>query len=72
MVSDNQLVPTLTVRQVAQLLHIHSNTVRRWSDREIISPYRVTRRGDPRFRQKDIARLLLALNGNGRKQKKLA
>jgi len=44
MASDNQMGPMLTVREVARLLHIHSNTVRRWSDRGILGAYRITRR----------------------------
>ena len=68
MVDIHQMGPMLTVKEVAQLLHIHSNTVRRWSDRGIIMAYRITRRGDRRFRQEDIARFLTELNtskGNG-------
>ena len=64
MVSDNQMGPMLTVRQVARLLNIHSNTVRRWSDQGIIKAYRITRRGDRRFRREDIARFLAELNAN--------
>jgi len=70
MASDKETVPMLTVREVARLLHIHSNTVRRWSDRGIIRAYRISRRGDRRFRQEDIARFLAELNinrGNGEK-----
>ena len=29
----------LTVRQVAKLLHMHPNTVRRWSDKGILKSY---------------------------------
>jgi len=64
MVRDDQMSPMLTVREVARLLHIHSNTVRRWSDRGIIRAYRITRRGDRRFRLADIARYLAELNAN--------
>ena len=64
MAIDNQMRPMLTVREVARLLHIHSNTVRRWSDRGIIRTYRITRRGDRRFRREDIARFLAELNVN--------
>jgi len=64
MVRDDQMSPMLTVREVAWLLHIHSNTVRRWSDRGIIRAYRITRRGDRRFRREDIARFLAELNAN--------
>ncbi len=64
MMSDNPSIPMLTVRQVAQLLHIHSNTVRRWSDRGIIRAYHITTRGDRRFRREDIAAFLAELNAN--------
>jgi excisionase family DNA binding protein len=60
----------LTVREVAQLLHIHTNTVRRWSDRGVLKAYRITQRGDRRFRREDVARFLAEFNpegGNGRK-----
>ena len=70
MVNDNQMGPMLTVREVARLLHIHSNTLRRWSDRGIIRAYRITRRGDRRFRREDIAHFLAELEaqrGNDRK-----
>jgi len=71
MVSDNQMEPMLTVREVAWLLHIHSNTVRRWSDQGIIRAYRITRRGDRRFRREDIARFLAELNVNQGDERKV-
>jgi excisionase family DNA binding protein len=49
----------LTVREVSRLLHVHSNTLRRWSDLGIIKAYRIGPRGDRRFRPEDIAVLLL-------------
>ena len=49
----------LTVREVSQILHVHSNTLRRWSDQGIIKAYRIGPRGDRRFKQEDIAQLLL-------------
>ncbi len=69
MVNDDRMGPMLTVREVARLLHIHSNTVRRWSDQGIIKAYRVTRRGDRRFRRVDIARFLSELNPNESSEK---
>lgn len=51
--------PLLKVREVARLLHVHSNTVRRWSDRGLIRTYRISRRGDRRFRREDIIRFLV-------------
>lgn len=49
----------LTIREVSRLLHIHSNTLRRWSDQGVIKAYRIGPRGDRRFRPEDIAILLL-------------
>jgi excisionase family DNA binding protein len=57
-----QLGGMLTVREVSQLLHVHSNTLRRWSDQGIIKAYRIGPRGDRRFRAEDIAVLLLEEN----------
>lgn len=64
MVNDGEMEPMLTIREVTRLLHIHPNTLRRWSDRGIIRAFRITRRGDRRFRRKDIARFLAKLNVN--------
>jgi len=62
MASKNQMGRMLTVREVSQLLHVHSNTLRRWSDQGIIKAYRIGPRGDRRFRAEDIAVLLLEEN----------
>lgn len=70
MVSDNEIGPMLTIREVAELLHIHSNTLRRWADQGIIRTYRITRRGDRRFRREDIAHFLDELNVNRDNQKR--
>lgn len=48
----------LTVGEVAEFLHIHPNTVRRWNDRGILPAYHICRRGDRRFRPIDIALFL--------------
>jgi excisionase family DNA binding protein len=58
----NEIMPMLSIRDVARLLHIHVNTARRWSDQGILKAYRITRRGDRRFRQEDIARFLAEYN----------
>ncbi len=63
MVSENKIGPMLTVREVARLLHIHSNTVRRWADQGLIKAYRITSRGDRRFRKEDINSFLSDFNG---------
>jgi excisionase family DNA binding protein len=48
----------LTMREVAYMLHIHHNTVRRWCDRGVLKAQRVGPRGDRRFRPEDIDRFL--------------
>ena len=59
MVRRNQVTSMLTVRQVARLLNIHINTVRRWSNQGILKSYRIGPRGDRRFKRQDIALFLL-------------
>ena len=70
MVKENQFSAMLTVKEVARLLHVHANSVRRWSDRGLIRAYRISRRGDRRFKREDIALFLAELNANTRKQRK--
>jgi excisionase family DNA binding protein len=44
----------LTATEVADLLHLHVNTVKRLGDRGEIPFYRVCKRGDRRFRYDDV------------------
>ena len=62
MFSLEEMKPMLTVKDVARLLHIHVNTARRWSDQGILKSYRITRRGDRRFRREDILNYLAKFN----------
>lgn len=48
----------LTGSDVAHLLGVHVNTVRRWSNQGILRGYRVCSRGDRRFRREDIDKFL--------------
>jgi excisionase family DNA binding protein len=48
----------LTIAEAAEILNIHVNTVRRWSNKGIIETYRVGPRGDRRLRQGDVDKLL--------------
>ena len=57
MARKNQYPSVLTVGEVARLLKIHVNTVRRWSNRGILKAYRIGPGGDRRFRRKDILAL---------------
>jgi excisionase family DNA binding protein len=62
MLIGTEMTPMLTVKDVADLLNIHVNTVRRWSDQGILKALRITSRGDRRFRQQDIVRFLEEYN----------
>ena len=62
MVTMMQMNNMLTIREVSQLLHIHPNTLRRWCDTGRIRAYRITTRGDRRFRREDIAAFLESIN----------
>jgi len=64
LVDEEQLGNMLTVQEVARLLHIHPNTLRRWSNRGLIKAYRITPRGDRRFRREEILDFLAKLNAN--------
>jgi excisionase family DNA binding protein len=48
----------LRTGDVARLLGIHTNTVRRWANDGSLKSYRVGKRGDRRFRRGDVERAL--------------
>lgn len=55
------MTPLLTVRDVAGLLRIHANTVKRIPRDEL--PYmRIVARGDRRYRPEDVEAYLVGLN----------
>ncbi len=55
-VSRNETL--LSLQEVAGLLHVHSNTLRRWSDSGKIPSIRINTRGDRRYRKQDISLFL--------------
>ena len=58
MVNRKEIDPMLTASEVARLLNVHINTVRRWSDRGVLKAYRIGPRGDRRFSKEDIISFL--------------
>ena len=50
--------PLLTARDVAKLLHLNVNTVRRWSKNGMIPAYRVSPRGHMKFSEDAVTSFL--------------
>jgi len=48
----------LTTAEAAELLNVHVNTVRRWSNKGVLETYRIGSRGDRRLKQGDVDKLL--------------
>jgi excisionase family DNA binding protein len=55
MTRSKEIASLLTTSDVARLLNIHINTVRRWSNEGKLKAFRIGSRGDRRFQQEDIA-----------------
>jgi excisionase family DNA binding protein len=61
-VISDQLDGLLRISDVAEMLHVHPNTLRRWSEQGKIEAYRIGPRGDRRFRQSDISGFIAESN----------
>ncbi len=61
------LTPMLTTAEVATMLSVHINTVRRWTNNGTLKAYQLGPRGDRRFRREDIEQFLAERvnNNNG-------
>ena len=57
-VTPNETTPLLTISEAAEFLHVHTNTLRRWSDASLLASYRICSRGDRRFLREDILRFV--------------
>lgn len=54
----NGMIRLLTTREAADILHVHPNTLRKWSNSGLVKAYRLGGRGDRRFDHETISRLL--------------
>lgn len=59
MTNHAELNPMLTTSEVARLLNVHINTIRRWSNQGVLKTYRIGSRGDRRFERDDVVRFLI-------------
>ena len=55
----------MTTSEVAVLLNVHINTVRRWSRQGVLKAFQLSSRGDLRFYQEDINAFIA---GNGHRK----
>jgi excisionase family DNA binding protein len=68
MVDYNDVSPMLTTSEVARVLNVHINTVRRWSNQGILKAYRIGSRGDRRFRREDVDNIFSSDGGQKKKR----
>ncbi len=55
---EGNIEKLLTGREVATFLNIHLNTVRRWANSGELTCIRIGKRGDRRFRMRDVEAFL--------------
>jgi excisionase family DNA binding protein len=60
--NSSEVRPFLKVSEAADLLHVHVNTLRRWSDAGLVESYRIGSRGDRRYMREDLVRFLANYN----------
>jgi excisionase family DNA binding protein len=66
--TDNEMLinmaPLITVSEAAKILHVHQNTLVRWTDQGVINALRIGARGDRRYTVSDVQHLLLVLQSH--------
>lgn len=62
--NNNELSFLLTVSEAAEIINVHPNTLRRWSDAGVVPSYRINTRGDRRFRREDLIRFITDYNAH--------
>ncbi len=55
----------LTIREVSKILNVHTSTIRKWVDKGILRHYRISQRGDLRFKQKDLDNFISKMPSTG-------
>jgi excisionase family DNA binding protein len=56
--TKSELPKLLTIRQAAEILNVHVETLRRWDKSDKLKAIRVNERGDRRYDPKDIEAIL--------------
>ena len=58
MPKDTPLPKLLTIRQAAEILNVHVETLRRWDKSGKLKAIRVNDRGDRRYKPEDLERII--------------
>jgi len=56
--TKNELQKLLTIRQAAEVLNVHVETLRRWDRSGKLKAIRVNDRGDRRYKSEDLEKML--------------
>ena len=56
--TKEELPKLLTIRQAAEILNVHVETLRRWDKSGKLKAIRVNDRGDRRYKPEDLERLM--------------
>ena len=64
-VNRPSVTPMLTTSEVAVILNVHINTVRRWSNQGTLKSYQLGPSGDRRYRREDIDAFLAGHHNQG-------
>ncbi len=62
MIIDKETERFLTVSEVSDLLHVHPNTLKRWTNNGKLTAYRFNRRRDRMYKLSDVNAFLNQLN----------
>ena len=54
MVKNTTIDPMPTASDIARLISVHVNTMRRWSNQGVLKAYYISSIGDRRFQKEDI------------------
>lgn len=55
----NNLPKLLTIRQAAEILNVHVETLRRWDKAGKLKAIRVNERGDRRYKPEDLEKMMV-------------
>jgi len=56
--NEDKLPEILTMKQVCELLNVHSNTLRNWDNKGVLKAIRFGSRKDRRYKKSDILKLI--------------